>query len=369
MVLRSLLTLSRPALLALPPEKAHEISLKTLEAGLFPPGRIKAGKDLHQEFWGLNFRNPVGMAAGFDKNARVPHALLKGGFGFTEVGTLTPKPQSGNAAPRVFRLIQEKALINRLGFNNEGHAAALTRLEKLHAGNFGRKGPIGVNIGANKLSKDKITDYLSGLEAFYHVADYFTVNISSPNTPGLRDLQGPEHLNDLLGKLANSRQRLADEHQISKPVLVKFAPDLEDQEVGPIAEIIMKHNIDGMIVSNTTLSRNNVKHASLAKESGGLSGKPLFERSTRLLARFYLEVGKDLPLIGVGGIHSGQSALEKIKAGASLLQLYTGLIYAGPSLIDDIILELSREVERSARQNINEITGIEAKEWANRKDR
>ena len=349
--------LTRPALFALEPEEAHEATLRALELGLYPRASNRDYPSLRQSVFGLDFPNPIGIAAGFDKDARVPDAVLGMGCGFAEIGTVTPRPQEGNPKPRVFRLISDQGLINRLGFNNGGHAQALKRLEARQA----RGGIAGVNIGANKDSQDRATDYAAGIEAFYHVASYFTVNISSPNTPGLRDLQAPAALDDLLGRVMDVRNRMAG-NASAKPVIVKIAPDIAEDDIAPVCERLMAHHVDGIAVSNTTLARPSLRDRQAA-ESGGLSGRPLFERATAMLARVFLETQGKVPLIGIGGIDSADAALKKIEAGATLLQLYTGMIYEGPGLIGRITSAL----DRAARQNggsLAALRGRSAKDWA-----
>ncbi len=350
--------LALPLLRALDPEHAHELALRALETGLYP----RAAPDdprLAQTLWGLDFPNPIGIAAGFDKNARVPEAILRSGFGFAEVGTVTPLAQPGNPRPRAFRLLDDKAMINRLGFNNEGHAAVLARLK-------GRRPPgvVGVNIGANRDSPDKAGDYLEGLKAFGALAGYLAVNISSPNTPGLRDLQAPKALDALLARLMEARDGLSDTGGRTVPVLVKLSPDIADEDLAAIVEQIVKHGVEGIIVSNTTLAREGLGRGAHAGEDGGLSGAPLFERSTRLLACVYGLTEGRLPLIGVGGIDSGAAALAKIEAGASLVQLYTGLVYEGPGLIDRIKRALVAAVEQAGVGSVGDLVGRKAGDWA-----
>jgi dihydroorotate dehydrogenase len=352
-----LLGVAQSGLLFLDPERAHEITLRALEQGVFQrdaPDDVR----LRQTVFDLDFPNPVGMAAGFDKDARVPAALLTLGFGFAEIGTVTPLRQPGNARPRVFRLIRERGVINRLGFNSGGHAAALSRLAKRPAG------IVGVNIGANKDSADPIEDYVIGLRAFIDVADYFTVNISSPNTPGLRDLQAPDRLAALLGRVMAERNAVVSRGHKRRPVLVKLAPDLHDEDLADIVEVFVAHAIDGVILTNTTISRDAVPHSAYRGETGGLSGRPLFQRATRMLARIYRLTEGRLPLIGVGGIDSGEAALAKIRAGASLVQLYTGLIYEGPKLITDIKHILVSHLEKTGAASLTEIHGQHAEMWA-----
>jgi dihydroorotate dehydrogenase len=329
--------LARPLLHALDAETAHGLTIRALAglpAGVAPP----ADSRLAVEAFGLRFANPLGLAAGFDKNAEVPDAMLALGFGFTEIGTVTPKPQQGNPRPRLFRLPEDRAVINRMGFNNEGHAAALRRLTARRS----RGGIVGVNIGANKDSADRIGDYVQGIAAFAHLASYFTVNISSPNTPGLRGLQSRAELEQLLARLNDERAR----HAAQPPMLLKIAPDLRDDELEDIAAACANGAVDGIIVSNTTLSRAGL-HSSHAKEQGGLSGLPLLALSTRQLARMFVLTEGRIPLVGAGGVHDGPSALMKIRAGASLVQLYSALVYQGPALVTSILAFLSAEAARS----------------------
>jgi dihydroorotate dehydrogenase len=285
--------------------------------------------------------------------------VLAMGCGFAEIGTVTPKPQQGNPKPRIFRLVTDQGLINRLGFNNGGHAAALARLEARK----NRNGIVGVNIGANKDSTDRTADYVTGIETFAGLASYFTVNISSPNTPGLRDLQAPAALDELLSRIMETRARLVASGVPRRPIVVKIAPDIAADDVNPICERLLAHGVDGIAVSNTTLARDGLKDAQ-GNEAGGLSGRPLFRRSTIMLACVFEATHGNIPLIGIGGIDSGESALEKIEAGATLLQLYTGLVYAGPGLIGDIKSHLAREVRRRGHANLEALRGLKAKQWA-----
>ena len=344
-------SLLRPFLFMLSPERAHHLALTALENRLLPE-RPHLGQ-LKTELWGLTFSNPIGLAAGFDKNAEAEAGLFSLGFGFLEVGTLTPLPQPGNPRPRLFRLAEDEALINRLGFNNSGHAAALARLKARTA-----SGIIGVNIGANGDSADRIGDYAKGLETFNGTASYIAVNISSPNTPGLRALQSQKELSLLLSRLTETRRALSD----PKPLLLKIAPDLSNQELADIAELSLANGIDGLIISNTTLSRPSLK-SSHASEQGGLSGRPLFELSTRKLACLYCLTKGRLPLVGAGGVSSAETAWQKIRAGASLVQLYTALIYEGPSLVADIVEGLTQRLKASGKNSISEITGTGVGDW------
>lgn len=345
---------AQTGLFLLDPETAHEASLLGLEAGIYPRQCRPDDPRLSQALFGLTFPNPIGVAAGYDKNARVYNALFSMGFGFAEAGTITPEPQSGNPRPRVFRLIRERAIVNRLGFNNAGHAAAKARLKAQPP-----KGVLGINIGANRESADPIADYAAGVRALGAQASYLAVNISSPNTPGLRDLQAPDRLNALLEAVMEARASLS--HPV--PVLVKLAPDLQGEDIEPVMACLLAHKVDGAILCNTTLSRDGVPPSSHRGEGGGLSGRPLFARSTRFLAKCYLATEGKLPLLGVGGIDSPQAALDKIRAGASLVQLYTGFIYEGPNLLSDIKAALLAEMTRSS-SSLAGLVGTDAQRWA-----
>src|SRR5262245_11992393 len=351
--------LIRPLLFALDPERAHALTLAALEAGLHPRQAAPDHPGLSVAVWGLMLPNPVGVAAGFDKDARVPDGLLAMGFGHAEVGSVTPLAQEGNPRPRVFRLPGDHALINRLGFNNAGHAAALARLRRRTP-----SGVVGVNVGANRDAADRAADYVAGLRTFYDVATYFTVNVSSPNTPGLRDLQAPAALDDLLGRVLEAREALVAGGKPRRPVVVKLAPDIAGADLEPIARVLMARSVDGIAVSNTTLAREGLTDRALAKEAGGLSGRPLFRRSTAMLARVYLLTGGRIPLIGIGGIDSGEAAIAKVEAGATLLQLYTGLVYAGPGLLACIKRDLADYLEREEFSRLTSAIGRRAEEWA-----
>lgn len=318
--------LAAPLLRLLDAEDAHRATIAALK---LLPARA-CGRDdprLSVSAFGLDFPNPVGLAAGFDKDAEVPDAMLGLGFGFVEVGTLTPLPQPGNPRPRAFRLLDDRGVINRYGFNNQGHAPALTLLSGRK-----RRGVVGVNVGANKDASDRVADYVAGVRAFADVASYFTINVSSPNTPGLRDLQEPEALSELLARVIEARDGAARR----RPVLLKIAPDLTLQQLDAIVRVARARGVDGMIVSNTTISRPGTLSSLFAKESGGLSGKPVFALSTHMLAQTFLRVEGQFPLIGVGGIDSAETARAKIEAGATLTQLYSALVYEGPGLVGRI---------------------------------
>lgn len=348
--------LGQKLLFTFDPETAHGMSIAALRCGLPVGARTVRDTRLKVSLCGLDFPNPLGMAAGYDKNAEVPDALLGLGFGFAEVGTVTPLPQAGNPKPRIFRLTADEAVINRLGFNNEGHAAAEKRL----AVRKGRAGIVGVNIGANKDSADRIGDYERGVTRLASYASYLTVNISSPNTPGLRNMQAREQLGELLSRVMAARASAAAE----PPVFLKIAPDLVEAELQDIAAEVVEKRIDGVIVSNTTISRPPLCSGDAARETGGLSGKPLFDRSTIVLAKMRKLLGPDIAIIGVGGVDSTETALEKIRAGADLVQLYTSMIYAGPALPGRIVAGMARFVETERLKSIRELRDSGVDRWA-----
>jgi dihydroorotate dehydrogenase len=351
--------LSRPLMRALDPEDAHGLTIKALR--YVPLSRAAADPpELKVRAFGLNFPNPVGMAAGFDKNAQVPDALLRLGFGFVEVGTVTPRAQAGNPRPRLFRLEADQGVVNRLGFNTEGAPAALARLAARARAQEG--GVVGVNIGANRDSADRAEDYVRLIETFSPVASYFTVNISSPNTPGLRALQQASALDDLLARVIDARERVRPRSGPT-PVLLKIAPDLTLSELDDVVGIARKHGVDGMIVGNTTIARPaSLRERDKAKEQGGLSGRPLFKLSTRVLAETFVRAEGAFPLIGVGGIDSGPTAIAKIKAGATLLQLYTGLVFRGIGLLSEIKSDLAAALRRGHRNSLASMVGVDAAE-------
>lgn len=339
--------LIRPLVFQRPPEEAHALALKALAAGMVRPV-AKTYPSLTTTVAGLTFPNPVGIAAGFDKNGEVSMEMLGQGFGFIEVGTSTPRPQAGNPKPRVFRLVEDEAMINRLGFNNEGHDALARRFGFLPQKGK-RPGIIGVNIGANKDSEDRIADYVKGVERFARLGDYITINISSPNTPGLRDLQGKDALHQLLSECLEARERTLPSGEAC-PLFVKIAPDLSDDELADSLDVIEESAIDGVIVSNTTNARPAVLRSGKKAETGGLSGKPLFEPSTQMLAKVSARLGTSKALIGVGGVDSAQSAMTKLQAGADLVQLYTGYVYQGPGLIGSMLEGLNKHLDRRGEQ-------------------
>jgi dihydroorotate dehydrogenase len=347
--------LVRPLLRLLDAETAHRFAIHALKL----PPHVKLTADdprLAVRAFGLNFTNPVGMAAGFDKHGEVPDALLGLGFGFVEVGTVTPQPQPGNPRPRVFRLPRDCAVINRLGFNSEGAAIVLERL----AARANRGGIVGINIGANKDSGDRIADYVRLIETFAPVVSYFAVNISSPNTPGLRDLQQASTLDALLARVMDARSRVSKTAAFT-PLLVKIAPDLTLGELDDIVGAARRHRIDGMIVGNTTVARPaTLRDRRLAAEAGGLSGHPLFAHATRMLAETYVRVEGAFELIGVGGIDSGAAAVAKIKAGATLIELYSALVFDGLRLVARIKSDLSNALRREGHTAIRELVGLDA---------
>jgi dihydroorotate dehydrogenase len=345
-------SLAAPFLHRLDPERAHGLALWALERGLAGGPAEPDDPALAIDLWGRRFANPVGLAAGFDKDARAPVQALRLGFGFVEVGSVTPRPQPGNPKPRLFRLSEDRAVVNRMGFNNEGHAAAVARLKALGA----RPGPIAVNLGANKDSADAAADYALGVAAFAGLADLFVVNVSSPNTPGLRELQRVERLRGLLAGVLAARDAAAH----GTPVLVKLAPDLDDAALAEIAEAALAAPVDGAILTNTTVARPASLRSAHAKEAGGLSGRPLFDASTERLRAFRRLAGPRLPLVGVGGIASGAEAYAKIRAGASLVELYSALVFEGPPLVGRIKRELAGLLRRDGFASLAQAVGVDA---------
>lgn len=346
--------LARPFLHALDPEDAHRLAIRMLQIAPLPP----AGPDdsrLATRVFGLNFPNPIGIAAGFDKHAEIPDALLRAGFGFVEVGTVTPLPQPGNPRPRLFRLDADQAVINRLGFNSEGADVVLRRLAaRAKAG-----GIIGINIGANKDAPDRVADYVRLIERFAAVASYVTVNISSPNTPGLRDMQQAGVLDDLLARVIDARERVT-KNAGPTPVLLKIAPDLSLPDLDDVVGIARARRVDGMIVGNTTVTRSAGLRDTQSREAGGLSGRPLLPLADRMLAETYVRAEGAFPLVGAGGIDSGASALGKIRAGASLIQIYSGLVFRGLGLVGEIKAAMLAALERDGSKTIADYVGADA---------
>jgi len=338
----------------LDPEQAHRLAIRGLSLGLLSRQENDRWPRLKTSLAGFDLANPLGLAAGFDKNAEALPGLQKLGFGWLEVGTITPRLQIGNTKPRIFRLPKDRALINRLGFNNHGLEAAKRRLAQRNPGD----GITGANIGANRDAEDPIRDYATCLDGLYAYADYFTINVSSPNTPGLRDLQGRERLSRLLGTLIEQRERLLQGSRLKKPLFLKIAPDLTLDDEADIAEVALEQGVDALIMTNTTIDRPDDLSDTAKGETGGLSGRPLFSRSTAQIGRFHALVDGKLPLIGVGGIECGEGAYAKIRAGASALQIYTGFIYGGPPLIPKILSELDQCLHRDGFASLAEAVGM-----------
>lgn len=333
-------------------ETAHRATLKLLSCAPLPlPLPAPDDPVLRTTLFGRTLPNPVGLAAGFDKNAEVPDAMLKLGFGFVEVGGITPKPQPGNPRPRVFRLAEDRAVINRMGFNNDGLEVAARRLEARR----GRKGVVAANLGANKDSADRPGDYAISYERLAPLVDFAVVNVSSPNTPGLRNLQGRDELSALLTRLQPLHDRL------KTPLLVKIAPDLAAEDIADVADLALQFRLDGIVATNTTIARPQTLRSSNRGETGGLSGAPLFEMSTAVLKQLYGIVGGKIPLIGVGGIASGAQAYAKIRAGASAVQLYSALVYEGPGLVTRIKRELAALLKRDGFRSVAEAVGADAR--------
>lgn len=340
----------------LQPETAHQLAIGLLRRyprfmSRLMTRPIDNHPALSQKLWGIDFANPIGLAAGFDKNAEIVPAMMQMGFGFIEVGTLTPRAQAGNDKPRLFRLSRDRAIINRLGFNNQGQQRAHRRLEMLY--NQPKKSIIGVNIGKNKDTDDAIADYVLGWQQMADVADYITVNISSPNTAGLRELQQYKQLQNLLEALGNVRTK----HQKKIPLFVKIAPDLGQEQIKDIVELSLTYQVNGLIISNTTIERFDSMKSYHMQQTGGLSGQPLFQKSTAVLAKFYRLTEGRIPLIGVGGVASAEQAYQKIRAGANLIQLYTALIYSGFKLVHEIHRQLPRLLAKDGYNHISQAIG------------
>ena len=340
----------RPFLFNLDPETAHDLAIKSLKFNVLPESlfEVEDEKMLNIELMGKNFSNPIGLAAGFDKSAEVYNSLLKLGFGFVEVGTITPLKQPGNPKPRIFRLKEDGALINRLGFNNDGMEKVKNRIIS------GKKnGILGINIGPNKNTKDQKNDFCLGLKNFFDIADYITVNISSPNTKDLRNFHDKEKLEDLLHAL----NKIKKESKTNIPLLLKVSPDIKDNHIDEIIDVAVKNDISAIILTNTTNNNRDNLTNEARREEGGLSGEPLQQISTNMIKKFYKQLKGKIPIIGVGGVNSGKSAYEKIIAGASLLQLYTSFVYRGPSAAKDIKKELVQILKSEGIKNIKDIVG------------
>ncbi|CAA7619388.1 quinone-dependent dihydroorotate dehydrogenase [Magnetospirillum sp. UT-4] len=343
-----------PLIRAFDPETAHGLAIRALKWGLVPAQKRVAAPSLEVALWGLRFPNPVGLAAGFDKNAEVPDAMLRQGFGFVEIGSVTPRPQPGNPRPRMFRLTEDAAVINRMGFNNQGLDRVAARLEARP-----RIGIVGANLGKNKDTEDAASDYEKGAARLGPLADYVVINVSSPNTPGLRALQGRDQLEGLVGR-TRAALEAATKGAKRPPLLLKIAPDLTEADLVDIASVALDGALDGLMISNTTIARPDSLRSPQAGESGGLSGAPLFEPSTAVLARMYALTEGRLPLVGVGGIASGADAYAKIRAGASLVQLYSALVYHGPALVARINRELAALLARDGHASVADAVGSAA---------
>ncbi len=340
----------RPLLFNLDPETAHDLAIKSLKLNPLPSNlfSVKDEQMLEISLFGKNFPNPIGLAAGFDKSAEAYNSLLKLGFGFVEVGTVTPLKQFGNPKPRIFRLENDAALINRLGFNNDGMDAIKNRIKS-----EGKIGILGINIGPNKDTKDQKMDFCQGLKNFFDIADYITINISSPNTKDLRDFHEKEKLKDLLSSL----NKIKNDNKIKTPLLLKVSPDIEDKHISEISDLAIENYISAVVLTNTTNGNRNNLNSKNKNEEGGLSGEPLHQISTNLIKKFYKQLNGKIPIIGVGGVNSGKSAYEKIIAGASLLQLYTSFVYRGPSTAKDIKKELIQILKAEGVNNLKEVIG------------
>jgi dihydroorotate dehydrogenase len=353
--MKSLYKIIRPLIFRIEPEKAHNLTLKALKTGMFPSCKGIDHSRLKVNLWGLDFPNPTGMAAGFDKNAEVIMPVFSLGFGFVEAGTVTPRPQKGNEKPRIFRSPENEAVINRMGFPNEGLSFFKRNLEKIREQDKQPAGPIGLNIGMNKEQEDPAADYCYLIRELGSLADYFVINISSPNTPGLRNLQEPAHLAVLLEKIMAERE--ASCGPAAPPLLLKLAPDLKETEQEAIAATVISSGVDGLILTNTTLSRPENLAPGFAKETGGLSGSPLRDLSTSVIKNFYTFTGGKIPIIGLGGISSGQDAYAKIKAGASLVQIYSALVFHGPDVVKRINNEILACLDRDGYNHISDAVG------------
>lgn len=343
-----------PASRLLPPETSHRMAILACKYNIFPRHKsLDDGPRLKTKLLNFILDNPVGIAAGFDKHGEVPDKLLENGFGFVEIGSVTPLPQEGNDKPRVFRLEEDMAVINRYGFNSDGHEVVFERLSNLRKTGF--SGILGVNLGKNKTSEDPVEDYVKGVQLFGPIADYLVVNVSSPNTPGLRTMQHKDILYNLLKATLEARNALAPQ---KPPILLKLAPDLSHDELKDVAQTISKKecHIDGLIISNTTISRENLQ-SEAKNEAGGLSGKPLTQKSTKMVAQMHKLTKGKVPIIGVGGIFTGQDAFEKILAGASAVQLYTSFIYFGPFVVSQIKKDLEELLQQNGYANVNEAVG------------
>ena len=337
-------------------ERVHKLGVEAISRGLARPRVRFVDAVLETDVWGMHFENPLGSCAGFDKYVVLSRHLFGLGFGFVEIGTITPKRQEGNPPKRLFKLTEDRAIINRMGFNNPGLEYA-TNLLKAEREKAVFPGPVGLNVGANKDTEDKIQDYVLCIKAAASLADYLVVNISSPNTPGLRDLQRRSILSELLDRVLAARDETCGPRRV--PLLVKLAPDLDDSELEDVAELVVSKRVDGAVLTNTSTGLRSGLVSRGKNEVGGVSGAPLFELSTQILAKFYALTQGKVPLVGVGGIDSGEKAYKKIKAGASLLQLYTALTYEGPGIVKRVLRDLANLLNKDGFSSIREAVGVE----------
>jgi dihydroorotate dehydrogenase len=343
-----------PAFRMMDPETAHRIAVLACKYKLVPSPRFADTDRLKTKFLGMELKNPIGIAAGFDKHGEAVEGLTKMGFGFVEIGSVTPLPQEGNPKPRVFRLTEDEAIINRYGFNSDGHEVVYNRLRKLK--NSENRGVLGVNLGKNKTSDDSVSDYVQGVELFAVACDYLVINVSSPNTPGLRMMQHKENLKDLLKEVIKARDMHVEEYQ--RPILLKLAPDLTLQEIKEVIDVIKKKEckVDGLIISNTSVDRNDLKSKN-SQEIGGLSGKPIKDKTTKMIEEVYKLTNGKIPIVGVGGISDGRDAFEKITSGASVLQLYTSFVFHGPPVVTKIKRELDEILKENGYNNVQDAVG------------
>lgn len=351
-----LYALARPALRKIDAETAHRFAVRAMASGLVPVSREPDDPVLAAPLWGVSFPNPIGLAAGFDKNAEAPDALAGLGFGHVEVGTVTPRPQAGNPRPRLFRLTEDEAVINRYGFNSGGLAAMLERFERRR--NQPKQGLLGINLGKNKDTTDELADYVTGIEKLCGFADYLVINVSSPNTPGLRDLQGRAAMERLATAALDARRR-STAGRAPPPLLVKLAPDLDEAGLADAADAALASGVDGLIMGNTTLARPPGLTSPARGEVGGLSGRPLFRLSTERLAQLYRHLGGRIPVVGAGGVSSGADAYAKIRAGASLVQLYSALVFEGPGLAVRIKRDLAGLLHRDGFGSVAQAVGAD----------
>lgn len=351
-----------PVVQKIPPEMSHRLAVLACKYKMFPESKTDPAT-LSTDFFGQKISNPIGIAAGFDKQGEAVLGLEKIGFGLVEIGSITPFPQPGNDKPRVFRLVDDKAIINRYGFNSDGHKTVFDRLKAVRMKST-LKGVLGINLGKNKTSTDALRDYVEGVQLFGTISDYLVINVSSPNTPGLRDLQGKKDLENLLRAVLSARNKLPTNNKV--PIFLKLAPDLTQQDIKDITTVIVQKDckVDGLIISNTTIDKSNLSSSEdLTSQVGGLSGAPLKARSTELIAQIYNLTGGKVPIIGVGGVFSGADAYEKIQAGASYVQLYTSLIYHGPPIVEKVKRELDEALKKDGFSNVKDAVGSNYKQF------